>query len=46
LQRLIADAAAGKVARLFVYKFDRLGRAAATHAIVRIWKTLALRLSA
>jgi site-specific DNA recombinase len=34
LQRLLEDAEAGKVARLFVYKFDRLGRAAATHAIV------------
>jgi DNA invertase Pin-like site-specific DNA recombinase len=34
LQRLLADAEAGKIHRLWLYKYDRLGRAAATHAIV------------
>jgi site-specific DNA recombinase len=35
LLRLLSDAEAGKVRRLFVYKFDRLGRDAETHLIVR-----------
>ncbi|MEA2708374.1 MAG: site-specific recombinase [Phycisphaerales bacterium] len=35
LLRLLADAAAGRIARVFVYKFDRLGRDAETHTIVR-----------
>ncbi len=34
LHRLLADARAGKIGRLFLYKFDRLGRAAETHVIV------------
>lgn len=34
LQRLIADVEAGKIDRVFVYKWDRLGRAAETHVIV------------
>ena len=34
LLRLMDDAAAGKIGRLFVYKFDRLGRAAETHTVV------------
>jgi len=34
LLRLIDDAEAGLVGRLFVYKFDRLGRAAETHGLV------------
>lgn len=34
LLRLIEDAEQGKIGRLFVYKFDRLGRAAETHSIV------------
>jgi DNA invertase Pin-like site-specific DNA recombinase len=34
LQRLLTDAEAGKIHRLWLYKYDRLGRAAATHAIV------------
>lgn len=34
LQRLIADSEAGKIGRLFVYKYDRLGRAAQTHVLV------------
>ncbi len=32
---LLADAEAGKVKRVFVYKFDRLGRAADTHLIAQ-----------
>jgi len=32
--RLLEDAEAGKIGRLFVYKYDRLGRSAETHAIV------------
>jgi site-specific DNA recombinase len=32
---LLADAEAGKVGRVFVYKFDRLGRAADTHLIAQ-----------
>ena len=35
LLALLADAAAAKVRRVFVYKFDRLGRDAETHTIVR-----------
>ena len=35
LLRLLDDAAAGKLARVFVYKFDRLGRAADTHVIAQ-----------
>jgi site-specific DNA recombinase len=34
LLRLIDDAAAGRIGRVFVYKFDRLGRAAETHSMV------------
>jgi site-specific DNA recombinase len=34
LRRLIKDAEAGRIKRLFVYKFDRIGRAAETHVIV------------
>ena len=34
LLRLIADAEADKIARLFIYRYDRLGRSAETHAIV------------
>src|SRR5262245_15660656 len=32
---LLADAEAGKIGRVFVYKFDRLGRAAETHVVVQ-----------
>jgi DNA invertase Pin-like site-specific DNA recombinase len=32
---LLADADAGKIGRVFVYKFDRLGRAADTHLIAQ-----------
>src|SRR4051795_2224038 len=35
LLALLADAEAGKLARVFVYKFDRLGRAAETHVIAQ-----------
>jgi len=35
LLELLADADAGKVKRLFIYKFDRLGRDAETHMIAR-----------
>ena len=35
LLRMLADAEAGKLARVFVYKFDRLGRDAETHVIAR-----------
>lgn len=35
LIRLLADAEAGKIGRVFVYKFDRLGRAAETHVIAQ-----------
>src|SRR5690606_32264806 len=31
---LLADAEAGKIGRVYVYKFDRLGRAGSAHAIV------------
>lgn len=34
LLRLIQEAEAGRVGRLYVYKFDRLGRAAETHVLV------------
>ncbi len=34
LLRLIQEAEAGRIGRLFVYKFDRLGRAAETHVLV------------
>lgn len=34
LLRLIAEASAGRIGRLYVYKFDRLGRAAETHVLV------------
>lgn len=34
LLKLIAEAEAGRIERLFVYKFDRLGRAAETHVLV------------
>ncbi len=33
-QRLMGDAETGRIGRLFVYKFDRLGRAAETHVLV------------
>src|SRR5205085_2418809 len=32
---LLADAEAGKLSRVYVYKFDRLGRAADTHLIAQ-----------
>jgi DNA invertase Pin-like site-specific DNA recombinase len=32
---MLADAEAGKIGRVFVYKFDRLGRAADTHIIAQ-----------
>src|SRR5688500_944190 len=35
LLAMLADAADGKLRRVFVYKFDRLGRDAETHTIVR-----------
>src|ERR1044071_220823 len=35
LLRLLADAEAGKIKRVLVYKFDRLGRDAETHLIAR-----------
>src|SRR6185295_7683771 len=35
LLALLADADAGKIKRVFVYKFDRLGRAADTHVIAQ-----------
>lgn len=35
LLRMLADAEAGKIRRVFVYKFDRLGRDAETHVIAR-----------
>jgi DNA invertase Pin-like site-specific DNA recombinase len=35
LLALLADADAGKIARVFVYKFDRLGRAADTHVVAQ-----------
>ena len=35
LIRLLADAEAGKIKRVLVYKFDRLGRDAETHLIAR-----------
>ena len=35
LLRLLADAEAGKIARVFVYKYDRFGRDAETHVIAR-----------
>lgn len=34
LLRLIEEAEAGRIGRLYVYKFDRLGRAAETHVLV------------
>lgn len=34
LLRLIQEAEAGRIERLYVYKFDRLGRAAETHVLV------------
>lgn len=34
LLRLMQEAEAGRIARLYVYKFDRLGRAAETHVLV------------
>src|SRR5688500_16393232 len=34
LLRLIRDAEAGRIGRLFVDKFDRLGRAAETHVLI------------
>ena len=34
LLRLIADAERGEIKRLFVYKYDRLGRSSETHTIV------------
>ena len=34
LLRLIEEAAAGRIGRLYVYKYDRLGRAAQTHVLV------------
>jgi site-specific DNA recombinase len=34
LQRLISDTEAGRIGRLFLYKYDRLGRSAHTHAVV------------
>lgn len=34
LLRLIQEAEAGRINKLFVYKFDRLGRAAETHVLV------------
>lgn len=34
LLRLIGDAEAGRIGRLYVYKFDRLGRSAGTHILV------------
>src|SRR6202453_263211 len=34
LIKLIDDAEAGRIGRVFVYKFDRLGRAAETHSMV------------
>jgi DNA invertase Pin-like site-specific DNA recombinase len=33
-ERLPNDAAAGKIGRLFVHKFDRLGRDSAIHAVI------------
>ena len=35
LLRMLADAEAGRVRRVYVYKFDRLGRDAETHLIAR-----------
>ena len=35
LLKLLADAEAGRVGRVYVYKFDRLGRAAETHVIAQ-----------
>src|SRR4051812_31520023 len=35
LLRLLDDAEAGRIRRIFVYKFDRLGRAADTHVIAQ-----------
>src|SRR3954471_11148246 len=35
LLAMLADAEAGKIGRVFVYKFDRLGRDAETHVIAR-----------
>ena len=35
LLRLMRDAQAGKIGRVLVYRFDRLGRAAETHVIAR-----------
>ena len=32
--KLLEDAEAGKIGRLFVYKYDRLGRSAETHTVV------------
>lgn len=34
LLKLISEAEAGRIERLYVYKFDRLGRAAETHVLV------------
>lgn len=34
LLRLIQEAEAGRIAKLYVYKFDRLGRTAETHVLV------------
>lgn len=34
LLRLIQEAEAGRIHKLYVYKFDRLGRAAETHVLV------------
>src|SRR6185436_13730679 len=35
LLRLLSDAEAGKIRKVYVYKFDRLGRDAETHVIAR-----------
>src|SRR3954470_20854935 len=35
LLRMMEDAAAGRIGRVFVYKFDRLGRDAETHVVAR-----------
>src|SRR5688572_13335701 len=35
LLAMLADADAGRIARVFVYKFDRLGRAADTHLVAQ-----------
>ena len=45
-QRLMDDAEAGRIGRLFVYKYDRLGRAAETHVLVAQLEELGYRGSA